>query len=85
MIKTLNFVYGVRMPIIAYLTIDSICSWLCAWAITFSKPTKDLRSYVCRWGWRALEARGGAGGWHEWTRKKKVKNSSGKSYGQFQA
>jgi len=37
-VKTINFAYGVRMPITAYLTIDSICSWLCAWAITGALP-----------------------------------------------
>lgn len=44
-VKTINFAYGVRMPIIAYLTIDSICSWLCAWAITGSKPLDHLQKY----------------------------------------
>ena len=41
-VKTINFAYGVRMPITAYLTIDSICSWLCAWAITGALPLDRL-------------------------------------------
>jgi cation-transporting ATPase 13A3/4/5 len=45
-VKTINFVYGVRMPITAYLTIDSICSWLCAWAITGALPLDKLLPYV---------------------------------------
>jgi cation-transporting ATPase 13A3/4/5 len=44
-VKTINFAYGVRMPIAAYLTIDSICSWLCAWAITGSQPLDRLGKY----------------------------------------
>ena len=44
-VKTINFVYGVRMPIIAYLTIDSICSWLCAGAITGALPLETLQKY----------------------------------------
>ena len=44
-VKTINFVYGVRMPIIAYLTIDSICSWLCAGAITNAQPLTELLAY----------------------------------------
>ena len=44
-VKTINFVYGVRMPIIAYLTIDSVCSWLCAWAITGALPLDKLSKH----------------------------------------
>jgi len=44
-VKTINFVYGVRMPISAYLTIDSICSWLCAWAITGALPMDKLLNF----------------------------------------
>merc|ERR1711865_86036 len=45
-VKTINFAYGVRMPITAYLTIDSICSWLCAWAITGALPLdRVLKKY----------------------------------------
>lgn len=44
-VKTINFVYGVRMPISAYLTIDSICSWLCAWAITGALPLDKLQNF----------------------------------------
>jgi len=41
-VKTINFVYGVRMPITGYLTIDSISSWLVAWAITLALPLPNL-------------------------------------------
>jgi hypothetical protein len=41
-VKTINFVYGVRMPITGYLTIDSISSWLVAWAITLALPLDKL-------------------------------------------
>jgi len=44
-VKTINFVYGVRMPITSYLTIDSICSWLCAWAITGALPLDKLHPF----------------------------------------
>ena len=44
-VKTVNFYYGVRMPIIAYITIDSVCSWLCAWAITGALPLDVLLPY----------------------------------------
>jgi len=44
-VKTINFVYGVRMPITGYLTIDSISSWLVAYAITLALPLPDLLPY----------------------------------------
>lgn len=33
------------MPITSYLTIDSVCSWLCAWAITGAMPLDVLLPY----------------------------------------
>ena len=44
-VKTINFVYGVRMPITGYLTIDSILSWLVAWAITLALPLNKLTAF----------------------------------------
>jgi len=44
-VKTINFVYGVRMPITGYLTVDSISSWLVAWAITLALPLDKLTGY----------------------------------------
>jgi len=44
-VKTINFVYGVRMPITGYLTVDSISSWLVAWAITLALPLPSLLPY----------------------------------------
>ena len=40
-----DFVYGVRMPITGYLTVDSLSSWLVAWAITLALPLNTLLPY----------------------------------------
>jgi cation-transporting ATPase 13A3/4/5 len=43
--KTVNFVYGVRMPITGYLTIDSVSAVWIAWAITLARPLDYLLPY----------------------------------------
>ena len=47
-VKTVNFCYGVGMPIIAYIMMGSVCSWLCAWPITGALPLPRCRRGRCR-------------------------------------